>query len=57
MQYHPSTHSVQPSTEPTLIETSEGIVVTPRWMADVLVRVSFNHPVFRDHPTLWDEAS
>lgn len=40
-QRHPSTR-VQPTTErdvtPTMVETSIGIIVTPAWMAAVMLR-------------------
>jgi hypothetical protein len=67
MQRHPST-TVQASTvnenEPTLVETSDGIMIAPRWLAELIERVTDRslsrvrkHYVSPNHPSLWDVTS
>lgn len=67
MQRHPST-TVQASTvdeqEPTMVETADGIMIAPRWLADVIERCTDRslsrvrkHYVSPNHPSLWDVTS
>lgn len=67
MQHQPST--VQDSTvtdenEATLVETIDGLMIAPRWLADLLDRVTdraltrirANHSPAPKQPTLWDQS-
>lgn len=68
MQHQPST--VQDSTvtdenESTLVETVDGLMIAPKWLADLLdrvtdrslsrVRAHYVRP--QSHPTLWEVTS
>jgi hypothetical protein len=70
MQHHPSTRSVHGSTVPdeneaTLVETTDGLMIAPRWLAELIERVTAR-PLTRaqarhlprpTHPSLWDVTS
>jgi hypothetical protein len=69
MQHQPNTRTVQASTVPdenesVLVETADGFMIAPRWLADVIERVTDRslsrvrkHYVSPNHPSLWDVTS